>query len=98
MSDEMKELLEPITLNWRESELRRWVEDYSVDRNGLWEFYWFRDRLHINLCNQATICFVGERLAGGGICLAPYPDDPARYSLAAVADLRQLRDALSNQS
>ena len=95
MDDEPSDLLQPITLNWRESELKRWTEDYSIDHDASSNFYWLKGRIHISLCDTATICFIGERLPDGNIRLIPWPDDPARYSLAAVAELRRWREALA---
>jgi hypothetical protein len=95
MSDELGNLLEPIILSWRVSELKRWVEDYRSDTNADILCFHSGAKGYIDIYNEYPRPLVGmgcEHPINGGIELIPYLLEGATPS--AIAELRRWRDAL----
>ena len=95
MNDELGDLLVPITLNWRVSELKRWVGDYRSDTNADILCFHSEASGYIDIYNEYPRPLVGmrcERPINGAIELIPYILEGATPS--AIAELRRWRDAL----
>lgn len=94
-SSELAPLLQPITLNWRISELKRWVEDYQSDTNADITFFHSPAKGYIDIYDvkpSPTIGMYCERPVNGAIELLPYILEGA--TPLAIAELQKWRDAL----
>lgn len=91
---ELLPLLQPITLNWRISQLIRWVEDFRSDTNGTIMLFHSQAKGSIDIY-ASPFTLVGmlcERPVNGRIELTPYILEGATPS--AIAELQKWRDAL----
>lgn len=96
---ELAPLLQPITLNWRISELKRWVEDYQSDTNADITFFHSPAKGYIDIYDvkpSPTIGMYCERPVNGAIELLPYILEEATPS--AIAELQRWRDALEAET
>lgn len=92
---ELSPLLQPITLNWRISELKRWVEDFRSDTNADIMLFHSEAKGYIDIYNTRPHPLVGmlcERPVNGAIELIPYLIEGATPD--GIATLQTWRDAL----
>jgi len=90
---EFSPLLQVIVLNWRISELKRWVEDYRSDNNSDIMMFHSEAKGSIDIYDSSVaVGMFCERPVNGAIELIPYIHKGA--TPAAVAKLQKWRDAL----
>lgn len=96
LTTEFSPVLQEITLSWRISELKRWVEDFRSDTNADILLFHSGAKGYIDIYNEYPRPMVGmrcDRPVNGAIELIPYILEGATPS--AIAELQRWHDALS---
>ncbi len=96
LTTEFSPALQAITLNWRISELKRWVEDFRSDTNADILLFHSEAKGYIDIYNEYPRPMVGmrcERPVNSEIELIPYLLKGATPS--AIAELQRWHDALT---